>query len=61
MHPRKKGGQRKDKKVERMREDVAFRKAMAHDPHPTNDQGDLMDFKPGTPSDQLRHPNLHQE
>lgn len=60
-HDRKKGGQRKDKKNERMREDVAFRKAMAHPPKPTTDQGDVMDYKPGSPSDANRHPNPNQK
>jgi len=51
---RKKQGQRKDKKVERMRLDVAERKANAH-PHPTTDQKDLQTFKPGSAGDRTRH------
>jgi len=55
-HTRKKGGVRKDKKNERMREDVASREAMAKPPHPTADQKDIVDYKPGSASDQNRHP-----
>ena len=53
-HERKKNGQRKDKKMERMHQDVAERKMNAH-PHPTTDQKDLQTFKPGSPADQTRH------
>ena len=53
-HARKKGGERKDKKNERMREDVAVRKSMAH-PHPTTDQKDIVDYKPGSQGDDNRH------
>ena len=54
-HTRKKAGIRKDKKNERMREDLAMRKAMAKPAHPTTDQGDVMDYKPGSASDANRH------
>lgn len=52
-HTRKKGGERKDHKIERMREDVAERKAEAH-PRPTTDQNDIQTFKPGSASDRTR-------
>lgn len=54
-HQRKKHGQRKDKKNERMREDIAFRKAKATEPSPNSDQGDVMSYKPGSASDSNRH------
>ena len=53
-HTRKKAGARKDKKNERMKEDLAWRKAMAKPPHPTTDKGDIMDYKPGSASDNNR-------
>lgn len=59
-HPRKKHGERKDKKNERMREDVALRKAHAQEPNPTSDQPDVMNFKPGGPSDSNRHTSPSQ-
>lgn len=59
---KKKDGQRKDKKMERMRESVAERKAEAAPPRPTNDQEDIQSFKPGSQADktvQSRHrPNI---
>ena len=54
-HPRKKGGERKDKKNQRMHEDVAQRADQAHEPRPTNDQPDIVTYKSGGPSDQNRH------
>ena len=56
-HKRKKGGERKDKKLERMREDIATRKSEATG-HPTTDQGDIMNYKPGAADDSNRqhHP-----
>jgi hypothetical protein len=54
MHDRKKGGQRKDKKMERMHEDVDRRHQAAHPPKPTHDQVDHMHYKPGGPSDHNR-------
>jgi hypothetical protein len=53
-HTRKKGGERKDKKNERMREGEAWRHAMAPPPRPTNDQRDIQEFKPGAADDQNR-------
>ena len=53
-HPRKKGGERKDKKNERMREDVHIRKLWAHDPKPQTDQGDVQTYKPGSSGDSNR-------
>lgn len=55
-HGRKKGGERKDKKNERMREDVAFRHAMQRPPKPTTDQKDIQSYKPGSAGDDNRHP-----
>jgi len=52
-HPRKKGGVRKDKKNERLHEDLAARKAAAH-PHKTTDKGDFVNYKPGGPDDSNR-------
>jgi hypothetical protein len=58
MHDRKKkDGQRKDKKNERMREDVAQRKENAAPPRPTTDQKDLQTFKPGSRGDHNRTAN----
>jgi hypothetical protein len=59
-HLRKKDGHRKDKKNERMREDVAFRKSMAHEPKPTNDQSDIVDYKQGGADDANRQPRPNQ-
>lgn len=58
-HDRKKGGERKDKKNERMRESVEFRKEMAQ-PHPSTDQPDLQSYKPGHPGDRNRAPHPDQ-
>ena len=55
-HPRKKGGERKDKKVERMREDLAERKAKAKPARPTTDQKDIQTYKPGAADDKNREP-----
>lgn len=57
-HPRKKGGQRKDKQNERMREDVANRKAHAEAPGPSTDQNDVVKYKSGSQGDSNRqsHP-----
>ncbi|MBS1717611.1 MAG: hypothetical protein JSS72_07755 [Armatimonadetes bacterium] len=59
-HNRKKGGQRKDHKLEKMHKAVAERKANAHEPKPQTDQPDIQDFKPGSRSDDLRNfnPNI---
>ena len=56
MHERKKDGQRKDKKNERMREDVAERKERAQ-PEVSTDQKDIQRFKPGSPNDENRTAN----
>lgn len=53
-HERKKDGQRKDKKNERMREDVALRHATAKPPKPETDQLDIQTYKPGSAGDQNR-------
>lgn len=52
-HERKKGGQRKDKKVARMREDVEHRHESGH-PKPQSDQHDIQSHKPGGPTDKNR-------
>lgn len=56
-HPRKKQGQRKDHKVQRMREDEEAKRAEfeAKPPHPTTDQHDVQSYKPGGPTDRNRH------
>ena len=61
MHERKKGGQRKDKKNERMREAVAERHENAGSPGPTTDQKDVQTFKPGAPSDKIADPSFHHD
>ncbi len=62
-HTRKKGGVRKDKKNERMHEDVADRKERTLEPGHTTDQGDIMNFKPGGADDTSRQvrPNQPQK
>ena len=52
-HTRKKAGERKDKKNERMREEVAERKVAPHE-HET-DKGDIVTYKPGSAGDFNRH------
>jgi len=59
-HPRKKGGERKDKKNQRMREDVAQRHAEAGEPGPSTDQPDIVTYKPGHQSDHNRQPQPNQ-
>jgi hypothetical protein len=58
MHERKKkDGQRKDKKMERMRDAVAERKENAAPAKPSTDQGDIQSFKPGGADDKNRTAN----
>lgn len=55
---KKKDGQRKDKKMERMREAIAERRMEAGPLKPTHDQEDIQTFKPGSKGDttvQSRH------
>jgi hypothetical protein len=59
-HPRKKSGERKDKKNERMREDVTIRKIWAHDPKPHTDQPDIQSFKSGGADDKNRQARPNQ-
>lgn len=56
MHERKKGGERKDKKVKRMAESVEMRHALsdAREKRPTSDQHDIVDYKPGSGGDANR-------
>lgn len=61
MHERKKGGQRKDKKNERMREAVAERHEQQAPDKPTHDQKDVQAFKPGAPSDRNADPSFHHD
>ena len=53
-HERKKGGQRKDKKSARMREDVARRHLDAEPEGHRSDQWDIQAFKPGSANDKNR-------
>jgi hypothetical protein len=53
-HERKKDGHRKDKKMERMREAVADRKAHQTTEAHHTDQPDVVDYKPGSHSDANR-------
>jgi hypothetical protein len=48
---KKKHGERKDKKRERMRKTVQERQARAGAPRPSGDQADLVRYKPGSPLD----------
>ena len=48
---RKKQGERKDKKRERMRKAVQERQANAGEPRPSTDQVDLQRYKPRSPLD----------
>ncbi|MBC8065401.1 MAG: hypothetical protein H7Y17_11255 [Chlorobia bacterium] len=56
-HERKKDGQRKDKKNERMREDVKERHENAAQ-KTSSDQPDIQAFKPGAPSDKNADPSF---
>ncbi len=53
---KKKHGERKDKKDQRMRENVAERKDHAGNPSPTTDQPDIQSHKPGSANDFNRRP-----
>lgn len=48
---KKKDGERKDKKNQRMRAAVESRKRRAGSLRPSTDQADVQRFKPGSPSD----------
>ncbi|HMS55653.1 MAG TPA: hypothetical protein PKA27_09665 [Fimbriimonadaceae bacterium] len=56
MHERKKGGERKDKKVKRMVESVEMRHGLGetHEKRPSTDQQDIVDYKPGSGGDANR-------
>lgn len=54
-HTRKKHGQRKVKKNERMRADVERRHENAAPERPTTDQWDVVPYKPGSGGDKNRH------
>lgn len=58
MHERKKkDGQRKDKKMERMREDVQARKEQGAAPRPTTDEKDIINYKSGSQGDRNQDPS----
>ncbi|MBI1334714.1 MAG: hypothetical protein JST12_13515 [Armatimonadetes bacterium] len=59
-HERKKAGQRKDKKNERMHDFVAFRKKMFRGKPHHSDQSDIQRFKPGGADDDSRRSNPDQ-
>ena len=59
-HERKKAGERKDHKMERMREAVEERRTHAAPPHPSNDQKDLQTFKPGSQGDKMHDPQIRR-
>ena len=56
---KKKDGERKDKKMERMRAAVADRKAHAT-PHVSTDQADIIPYKSGSEEDASRNINRPQ-
>lgn len=58
-HTRKKDGQRKDKKNERMREDVQQRHENAA-PKVSHDQKDIQTHKPGSQGDRNQDPTIRQ-
>jgi hypothetical protein len=57
-HPRKKGGERKDKKTARMREAEEFKHGMEGPNKPQTDQHDLQSYKKGHESDHSAPQNL---
>jgi hypothetical protein len=54
---KKKGGERKDKKNARMREDVQQRRENEGEPGSETDQPDVVKFKPGSRKDQNQDPS----
>ena len=61
MHDRKKkDGQRKDKKMQNMREAVEKRKTNAAPPKPTHDQKDIITYKSGSQGDHNQDPSAHK-
>ena len=58
MHDRKKkDGQRKDKKMQNMREAVEKRKADASPAKPTHDEKDIITYKTGSQGDRNQDPS----
>ena len=51
---KKKDGQDKNKKLQRMRDDEARRHAEAGPERPSRDQADVVSYKPGSASDRSR-------
>lgn len=61
MHERKKkDGQRKDKKMQNMREAVEKRKASAAPPKPTRDEKDIITYKTGSQGDRNQDPSAYK-
>jgi hypothetical protein len=56
-HERKKNGQRKDKKMQNMREAVADRKANPGPEKPTRDEKDIITYKSGSQGDRNQDPS----
>lgn len=56
---RKKGGARKEKKLQHMRESVEKRKAEAPPKDFGTDQKDIQTFKPGARNDRNQDPSRH--
>jgi hypothetical protein len=53
---KKKGGERKDKKNARMREDIQQRRQSEGAESPDSDQPDVVKYKPGSKEDFNTHP-----
>ena len=58
---KKKGGERKEKKTARMREDVQRRHENEQGPKPSTDQKDIMTFKPGSAKDRTTRPETRAQ
>lgn len=58
---KKKGGERKDKKNARMREDVQRRRENEDPKGPSSDQADIIDYKRGSRGDRNQDPSAKQE
>lgn len=57
---KKKGGQRKDKKTARMREDIQRRRESKGPAGPETDQPDVVTYKPGSRGDRNQDPSQVQ-
>ena len=58
---KKKGGERKEKKRARMREDVQRRLVNEQEPKPSSDQKDIVTFKPGSAKDRTVSPETRAQ